>query len=186
MLAVVLGARPQGTLGLLYKPEYGVGAPAVAWLIFGYVGYALTTIGCTLLNSAGHTRQTLRLALGSLIVAVAANYAGQSWAFSTQHDPLLAGAMATAAAMVAGLGWTLWQLRVTFSAKLPLLSMIRTGGIAAAGFALASVWPTSGLLAGKVGSLVFFGAAGGLCLLLAVVSGELNVREILAARRKAA
>lgn len=183
VMAVVLGARPAGTLALLYKPEYGVGAPAVPWLIFGYVAYALITIGGTLLNSAGHTRATLKLALGSLIVAVAANYAAQSWAFGAHHDPLLAGARATAAAMAAGFGWTLWELRAKFSAKLRLLSVVRTGAIAASGFGLAAVWPTTGFLAGKVGSLVFFAVAGLGCLVLAVISKELDVREILAARR---
>lgn len=184
IMAVVLGARPAGTLALLYKPEYGVGASAVPWLLFGYVGYALITIGGTVLNSAGHTRTTTKLALGTLIVAVCANYAALQWAFSSQHDPLFAAAAATTAAMACGLLWTLWELRRLFGATLPLLTIVRVAIIAAAAFGLGRIWPTTGFLAGKVGSLVFFAATGVLCLVLALATGELKLAEIRAARAK--
>ncbi len=184
VMAVVLGARPQATLALLYKPEYGVGATAVPWLLFGYVAFALISIGGTVLNSAGHTRDTTKLALGTLIVAVAANYAALSWAFANHADPLLAAAASTTLAMGCGLGWTMWELRRLFGARLPLLSVVRTGAITAAGFGVGWLWPTSGFLAGKLGSLVFFAVEGLLCLVLAFATRELSIPELRAVRAK--
>jgi len=183
LLAATLGARPEAVMGLLYKPEYLVGATALGALLVGYVCFSLFTIACTILNGAGHTRSTVTIGLISLALATAANWIAIDRALATGHDPLRWAAWATAGAMGAGLLLSgVWVLR-TFGAFLSPLSLVRTGLASAAAWGVGRVWPTHGLLGGKVGTLASLSVCGLAFLVVAIGSGELRPSELRALRK---
>jgi O-antigen/teichoic acid export membrane protein len=184
-LGLALGGRPEAVMRLFYKPEYAVGAHALAALVAGYVCFSLFNIAGTIINSAGRTRPTFVIGMVTLGVAVAANWLAIRWQLSHGGDVLLGAALATTGAMALGtLVSGLYLLR-HFGAFLPLLTVARVGAAAVVALAVAHFWPASGFFAGKLGTLVSSTAIGGAFLMVVVALGEVRPSEILRLRRGA-
>lgn len=183
LMAVALGSRPEAVMRLFYKPEFAVAATAVVPLLGGYVCFSLFTIAGTIINSAGRTRPTTMIGLAALLLAAGANWAAVRYALATGHDPLRYAALSTAAAMAAGLAISGAYLLRTFGAFLSLVTLGRVALAAGAAVAVGRLWPTTGFLGGKVGTLASMAACGLAFLTVAVASGELRPKEILALRK---
>jgi O-antigen/teichoic acid export membrane protein len=183
LLAATLASRPEATMRLLYKAEYAVGARALVPLLCGYVFFSLFNIAGTIINGSGRTLPTTIIGLVTLGVTVAAEWIGIRLALETGSDPLFVAATATAAAMGFGLllaGAYLWR---NFGAFIPLVSVVRVALCAAAAAAVGWGWNRSGILPGKIGTLISCAVAGGAFLAVAVASGELRPAELMRSRR---
>jgi stage V sporulation protein B len=183
LFAVCLGARPDAVMRLLYKPEYAVGAPALAALLVGYVCFSLFTIAGTILNGAGHTLPPMFVGLATFVATVALTWAGIGLALERGADPLLYAAAATALGMGLGVVGFLAACRRAFGAALPPVSLARVSLAAAGAVALARLWPAGGFLGGKVGTLLSVAGVGAAFVALVVAIGEVRPRELLASRR---
>lgn len=185
LLAATLGARPDALMRLFYRPEYAIGAPALGVLLCGYVCFSLFTIAGTVINSSGRTRPTTAIGFAALMLAAVANWLGISWALAGGHDPLFAAACSTTAAMALGLLIVGFYLARTFGAFLAPLSVVRVAAASAAAVGVGYVWPSTGFLGGKVGTLLSLAACGLAYIAVAVGSGELRPAELLRLRRSA-
>jgi O-antigen/teichoic acid export membrane protein len=183
LFAAVLAARPTATMRLLYKPEYVVGAPALVPLVAGYVLFSLFTIAGTIINSSGRTLPTTLIGVITLAAAAAGNWLAIHFALSMGHDPLLAAASATAAAMGFGLILAGLYLQRVFGAFVPLLTVVRVSLCCAAAAAVGWAWTRSGIMPGKFGTMISAATCGLAFVAVAVVSGELRPRELMQARR---
>jgi stage V sporulation protein B len=182
LLASSLGARPEAVMRLLYKPEYAVGAPALAVLLVGYVFFSLFTIAGTIINGAGRTRPTTAIGLVTLLLATGATYAGIAAALASGGDPLFAAALATTAVMAVALVLSGVYLRRAFGAFLPMASLARTTLAVVAALGVGRVWPSHGLLGSKLGTLIAAAVSAGAFLAVAVATGELRPRDLRRAR----
>jgi stage V sporulation protein B len=184
LFATCLGARPLQVMRLLYKPEYAVGAPALAVLLFAYLCFSLFSIAGTIINASGRTRPTTVLGSLTLALCIALCWAGTAHALSSGGDPLLYAALGTAMAMAVGLCATGVYLHRAFGGFIRLSSIARTGVASAVTVAVGRLWPTTGFLGGKLGTLVSLAALGLVFLAAVIGSGELRPRELLAQRRR--
>jgi stage V sporulation protein B len=185
LLAATLAARPTAVMRLFYKPEYSVGATALAVLLVGYVCFSLFNIAGTIINGAGKTRPTMIIGAVTLMVALGACWGAIALALSTGRDPLLWAALATTGSMAFGLILSGLYLMREFGAFLQPLSIARTGLATAATLAIGRFWPTTGFLGGKVGTLMSCAVGGTAFLVVAVASGELRPAELMRLRRGA-
>jgi stage V sporulation protein B len=183
LFAVLLGARPTAVMRLFYRPAYALGAPALQFLLFGYVCFSLFTIAGTIVNGAGRTRPPLLIGLATLVFSVVACWLGLSFALASGRDPLLYVATATTAAMTLGLGLFGLYLRREFGAFIHPLSIARVAVSAGAAVLVGCLWPKTGFLAGKLGTLISCAAVGAAFLGTAMALGELRPKEILRNRR---
>src|SRR6185295_12139940 len=94
-LAVALGSRPEAVMRLFYKPEYAVGAGALAALVAGYVCFSLFTIAGTIINGAGRTQPTFVIGMVTLGAATCANWLAIRWQLAHGGDVLYGAALAT-------------------------------------------------------------------------------------------
>jgi stage V sporulation protein B len=179
LFASALGARPGAVLRLFYPTaEYGAGAAALGVLVGGYVCFSLFTIAGTIINGAGRTRPTTVIGLITLTVSAGATWTAISFALQHGGDALLAAAAATTGAMALGVVISGVYLRREFGAFLPPLSVARTALSVAAALAVGRLWPSTGLLGGKLGTLVSCAACALAYLVVAVASGELRPAEL--------
>jgi stage V sporulation protein B len=183
LFAVLLGARPGAVMHLFYRPEYAMGAAALPILLFGYVCFSLFTIAGTIVNGAGRTRPPLYIGLGTLAFAAFACWMSLSFALGSGRDPLFYVASATALSMALGLGLFGLYLHREFGAFIHPLSLARVVLSAAAALVMGSLWPRSGVLGGKIGTLLSCAVLALVFLGVAMVLGELRPREILRDRR---
>jgi stage V sporulation protein B len=146
-MAVVLGARPEILLRILYPAAYGVGAAAMPILAAGVVALALLSIAGSIVTASGRPYVAMSLVAVTLI-------AGAGLAFTlvpraaAGPDMLWAAALATAVGMLVGFVVALMYLRRRFGAGLPLASTLRV--VVAVGLAIlvARVLPGAGKVAG--------------------------------------
>jgi stage V sporulation protein B len=183
LLGVCLGARPQAVMRVFYKAEYAVGSPALMVLVGGYVCFSLFNIAGTIINGAGRTVPTAVIGFVTLLACAGGNYGAITWALATGRDPLVWAAVATTSAMAFGLVLSAVYLVRAFGAFLPVLSVARTAAAAAAGIAVGRVWPTTGFLGGKLGTLLSCAAIGSTFLAIAVATGELRPSELRKLRK---
>jgi stage V sporulation protein B len=183
LLASTLAARPDAVMRLFYKSEYGVGAPAMAVLVGGYLAFSLFNIAGTIINGAGRTKPTLVIGGVTLAFAAGADWAAIQMALKSGGDPLFAAALATTAAMVFGFVLSAAYLQREFGASLSPLNVVRVALAAGAAIAVGRVWPTTGFFGGKVGTLASSAACGVAFLVVAVGSGELRPGELKRLRR---
>ena len=142
-MGIVLAARPAALFGVIYKPEYRDGAPALPILVAGECCLALLGVACAILNAAGRTRATLALmaitvVVGSVALAVLVPGAAPG------TPMLLAAATGTATGMVVGLVAALVYLRARFDAFPPLSTVARVAGGAVAAVVAARLIPGQG------------------------------------------
>jgi O-antigen/teichoic acid export membrane protein len=146
-MAVVLGARPEILLRILYPAAYGVGAAAMPILAVGVVALALLSIAGSIVTASGRPYVAMSLVAVTLI-------AGAGLAFTlvpraaAGPDMLFAAALATAVGMLVGFVVALMYLRRRFGAGLPLASALRVVLAVALAVLVARVLPGAGKVAG--------------------------------------
>jgi O-antigen/teichoic acid export membrane protein len=186
-IAVVVSSSPADMLGVLYKPEYAAaGGPALVFLAFGNVAFALFAIAGTILNGAGRSRSAIRSAGITLAAAAIGNYIAISASADSEHVLEIA-AMVTGSAMLLGALITGVQLKRMFGAALPLASFARVAIAGGAAYAVGYFAPLHGK--GKLMTLVLGAAVGATFLVMLVATRELGARDleaIKAVRRKRA
>jgi O-antigen/teichoic acid export membrane protein len=185
LMCTTAAARPEALLRLLYKADYAVGATALALLVAAYGCFALSNIACTILNGAGRPLESVLVAAVSLATAGLAAFGLIGRALGADADPLAAAALSTLLAMGVGLLLAAALLYRHFGAVVPLSSLLRTALAIAAAVGVGRLWPSSGALGGKLGTLASLAAVGGVFVLVSVGSRELVPRELLQQRRGA-
>lgn len=146
-MAVVLGARPETLLRILYPASYGMGAAAMPILAAGVVALALLSIAGSIVTASGRPYVAMVLVAVTLI-------AGTGLAFTLVPnaapgpDMLFAAALATAVGMLVGFVVALVYLRRRFGAGLPLASALRVVLAVALAVLVARVMPGKGVVAG--------------------------------------
>ncbi len=69
-LATVFAALPEQAMGLVFEPEYGVGAPALRILSIGICAFGLMVVGNSILNGAGHPWRAMAVVLVGTAVMI--------------------------------------------------------------------------------------------------------------------
>jgi stage V sporulation protein B len=171
-MGVVLAARPAALLGVLYKPEYGAGAPALPILVGGECCLALLGVACAILNAAGRTRATLSLM--ALTVAVGASAAGILVPAAAVGTPMLmAAASATALGMAAGLVAAIFYLRARLGGTPPIATVARVAVAMGAATVAARLVPGHGKILGLAATAV----AGVVYAAALLFTGELGPQD---------
>jgi stage V sporulation protein B len=146
-MGVVLAARPAALLGVLYKPEYGAGAPALPILVGGECCLALLGVACAILNAAGRTRAPL--ALMTLTVVIGAGTASVLVPRAAAGTPMLmAAATATALGMAGGFVAAVVYVRARLGGTPPIGTVFRVAIAMAAATAAAHFVPGRGKIVG--------------------------------------
>jgi stage V sporulation protein B len=181
-MAVVLGARPETLLRVLYPAAYGVGAPAMPILAAGVVALALLSIAGSIVTASGRPYVAMTLVAVTLI-------AGTGLAFTlvprapAGPEMLLAAALATAVGMLVGFVVALVYLRRRFGAGLPLASALRVALAVALAVLVARVLPGTGVLAG-LAAMALAGIVFVATLLLAREFGPSDREKLLKILRR--
>jgi stage V sporulation protein B len=185
-MGAVLASNPGAIMGVPFKPEYAqTGGPALAALALGHVAFAIFTIGGSILNGAGRTREAVIGAAVTLVALVVALFL--TLPRVGPGRPLLAAAGAcTAGAMALGAIVTGFMLRSHFGVFVSPLTVARVALASGAAVAVGRFWPPHGKLFVLVGA----GAAGAVYLVALVVMRELGKADLervlgVARRRKA-
>jgi stage V sporulation protein B len=123
-ISVVFAALPEQILAVPFRPEYQVGAPALAVLAPGYGAFSLFMVSTTILNAAGRARLALAVAAALLLTEGLACWLLIPTA-QTPRELLLAAATGAAGGMA--MGWLLASLALyrAFGAGLSALSLLR-------------------------------------------------------------
>jgi stage V sporulation protein B len=146
-MGIVLAARPAALFGVIYKPEYRAGAPALPILAAGQCCLALLAVACAILNAAGRTRTTVSLMLLTLVVG-AAGLAVLIPRAEPGSAMLVAAASASALGMAAGLAAALVVLRARLGGSPPIKTVARVAAAIAAAVIVARLVPGQGKLVG--------------------------------------
>jgi stage V sporulation protein B len=166
-MGLVLGARPAALLGIIYKPEYGEGAPALPILVTGECCLALLAVACSILNAAGRTRATLTLMV--ITVAVGAAAAALLVPHATPGTPMLiAAASATSLGMASGFVASVVYMRARLGGSPPLATVARVAAGIVAAALVGRFMPGHG----KVMGLVAIAAVGIVYLAVLIATGE--------------
>jgi stage V sporulation protein B len=177
-MGLVLAAQPGVLLGLLYKPEYGMGAAALPVLVAGECCLALLGVACAILNAAGRAAATLSLM--AVTVAVGAGAAAVLIPRAAPGAPmLLAAAAATSLGMASGLVASLVVLRVRLGGGLPPATVARV----AVSLAVAALAGHFAPVRGKILGLATIAAVGLVYLAALVALGELGADDKAKLRR---
>ena len=91
LFAAVLASRPDAVMRLFYKPEYAIGAHALAALVLGYVAFSLFNIAGTIINGSGRTLPTTVIGVVTLAATVAAEWIGIRVALETARRSAVHG-----------------------------------------------------------------------------------------------
>ncbi len=100
-IAVVFGALPKQSLGLVFPPEYQSASSCLRVLSFGIASFGLMVVGNTILNGAGMPKKSLFVVLSTLVAVVACTALFISYTGPTD-DALTAAAAGSAVGMFAG------------------------------------------------------------------------------------
>ena len=140
---------------------------------FGYVAFAILTIGGTILNGAGRTGWALAIALVTLGVAAGANYPLIP-RFEPGRDVLIACAAATTGAMVLGALLSGLACKKLFDAFVPLATLARVALAVAVCLGLGYVLPERG----KIVTLAEVGFIGIVFLAVLIGTRELGKADV--------
>jgi stage V sporulation protein B len=183
MMGAALASNPGALMGVPFRAEYAaVGGPALAALAIGHVAFALFSIGGSILNGAGKTREAVIGAAVTLAVLVVALFVSLPRATPGREMLAVAGAC-TGGAMVIGALVTGWLLYQHFGEFVPIATGLRVALATAAAIGVGSVWP----LPGKLFVLVGAGAAAAAYLAVLILTGELgraDLERVLAVARR--
>jgi len=123
-VAVVFMANPAAVINVVYPAKYRIGGPALQVLALGMVLFSMFTIINTILNSAGRTKLTIRVAEVTLALASLANWIFVPRAASLEAA-LVTAAIATSSAIAVGTALAAFLLYRSFGAGFPLKSVLR-------------------------------------------------------------
>jgi O-antigen/teichoic acid export membrane protein len=159
-MAVVLGARPETLLRILYPAAYGTGAAALPILATGVVALALLSIAGSIVTASGRPD----VAVGLVAVTLAAG-TGLAFSLVPHAEPgpamLSAAALATTVGMLVGFLGALGYLWRRFGAGLPAWSVVRVMVAVVLAVGAARLLPGksagAGLAAMLLAGLVFVG-----------------------------
>ena len=175
-IGVVFAANPQALLDIPYAADYAfAGAPALALLALGNVAFAIFVIAGTILNGSGDTRRALISVALTLLVAAVAN-AIVIPRFEPGRELLTACAAATSGAMLFGAALSMWLLKRSTGASLPLATACRVLISGAGAIAMGRFWPTGGALGTMLESCVI----GLVFLVLLLVTREFGRKDLAA------
>jgi O-antigen/teichoic acid export membrane protein len=140
VLATVFSSNAAGLLGLIYRREYLVGAPALmiaplGMLLFGFF-YVLTTI----ITSSGRPRVSVCIGLLTILADACFN-----WLLIPRYA-LWGAAVATAGAMFIGAGMGAIYVSKRFGALLPVRSVVRVSLAGLLIYFLPELFPARGLI----------------------------------------
>ena len=173
LMGAVLAAKPTALMLVPYQAEYAVGGPALAALALGNVAFAVFTIGATILNSAGRTRDAVAVAALTLGLSTVALWLGIPRA-TPGREMLLVCASATSGAMALGAaasGVLLWR---RFRAFIPALTLVRVGIAASATIGIGRLLPDRG----KIVTLCEAAVCAAAFLAVLVGTGELGRADL--------
>jgi len=183
LLLLLLVAAPtsgaaEGVMRIAYPSEYAAGASALAILVFGIVAFALFAVAATAISGAGKPTVAATIAAVSLAAVVVANRA-LLLRVGLGTNTLEAAATGTSIGMCIAVVLSAGVLYRQFGVFIPVLTWVRAGAAAAAGFLVARALPDdSAALA--VGAL----AAGFLAVLVVlVVTREVDAEDWRALKR---
>jgi stage V sporulation protein B len=185
LLLLLLVAAPtsgaaEGVMRIAYPDEYAAGASALAILVFGIVAFALFAVAATAISGAGKPAVAAMIAGVSLATVIVANRALLMRVGLGPHT-LAAAATGTSIGMLIAVVLSAGVLYWQFGAFIPLLTWIRAGAAAAAGFATAHALPHDSAVF-AVGAL----AAGFLVVLAVLVATrEISAEDWRALKRVA-
>jgi stage V sporulation protein B len=172
-MGIVLAARPEALFGVIYKPEYRGGAPALPILVAGECCLALLGVGCAILNAAGRTRATLTLM--SLTVGVGALAIGLLVPRAAPGAPmLLAAATGSAIGMATGLVAAIVYLRTRLGGSPPLATVLRVGAATLAAVVGTRLVPGQG----KVLGLMVMALSAGVYAMVLVATREFKPDDL--------
>jgi O-antigen/teichoic acid export membrane protein len=146
-MAIVLAARPSALFGIVYKPEYRVGVPALPILAAAECSLALLSVACSILNASGRALASLVI-MGATAALMSAGMAILVPRATAGAPMLIAAATATAVATVSGLLAALVVLRTRLGGMPPLATVARVALALAAAWLAARVVPGHGKIVG--------------------------------------
>jgi stage V sporulation protein B len=171
-MGLCLGARPAALLAIIYKPEYGEGAPALPILVAGECCLAMLAVSCAILNAAGRALATVALMALTLAVGV-----GAAYLLVRQAAPgpamLVAAATATSLGMASGLVAAIIYLRSQLGGGPPAATVLRVGASAALAVIVGRFVPAHGRILG----LAAIAAIGLAYLAGLLATGELGAQD---------
>lgn len=146
-MGIVLAARPAALFGVIYKPEYRAGAPALPILAGGQCCLALLAVACAILNAAGRTRASVALML--LTLGVGASSLAVLVPRAEPGGPMLvAAATGSALGMAAGLVGAIVLLRARLGGAFPIATVARVAAAIAAAVVVTHLVPGHGKIVG--------------------------------------
>jgi stage V sporulation protein B len=154
-LALVLAARPEAVIAILYSHDVGYleGARALPILVSGVTGLAVLSVSGSIINASGKPRWAVALMLISVAVS-----AGTAFILVPRAAPgagmMVAQATSVAIGDFTGLALALVYMRRTFRAGPPLASVVRIVLAAALAALAGRVFPSGGKLLGLATLLV--------------------------------
>jgi O-antigen/teichoic acid export membrane protein len=149
-LAVVLAARPEAVLSIIYPHEgYLEGARALPVLVWGVTALAVLSVSGSIINASGRPRWSVII----MLIAVATS-ATAAFLLVPRARPgagmMMAQATAVAVGDLTGLVLALVYLWRVFGAGPPLVSVLRIAAAAALATIAGRVFPAGGKLMGLV------------------------------------
>jgi O-antigen/teichoic acid export membrane protein len=168
-LAVVLGARPDAIIAILYKDVgYLEGARALPILVTGVTSLAVLSVSGSIINASGKPRWAVALLVVTVVSSVTAAFILVPRA-NPGPSMLMAQATSVAIGDVIGLVLALIYLWRQFGAGPPPATLLRVGVSVALAVVAARVFPAGGKLMG----VATLGVAG-----LVFVAGLVILREL--------
>jgi stage V sporulation protein B len=181
LMGTVVAAQSGSVIDLLYGNDASYateGWLALAILALGMVAFSMFSIATNILNSAGHTSDTIAVAGLTLVLLAVGLWVGIPFG-APGREVLAIAASATSTAMVLGAaasGVYLWR---RFGAFVPVATAVRVAVATAATLAAGHFWPERG----KVMTLAGIAVCAALYLVVLVATGELGRRDLSALQR---
>ncbi len=136
---VLIASSPRAALGLIYRPEFAGGAPALAWITGGYLFFSLFMISLIVISGSGKPQHSLLLTLAVLaaqfiflrLLIPVHGILGAAWASGSAFavGALLAG-IYLRSRLGAYLGFrSFFRITISGVAVFLLAGLVETGGI---------------------------------------------------------
>ena len=180
LVAAPVSGAAEGVMRIAYPDDYLVGAAALEILIFGVAAFALFAVAATAISGSGKPTVAAAIAAVSLATVIFANRYLQIRA-GLGEQSLEAAATGTTIGMTLAMLLSGWVVRSQFGVFIPVVTWLRAGAAAAAGYLAASAVPHE-----SVPSAILALSAGfAVTLLVLLVTRELSTEDWRALRRVA-
>ncbi|MEW6127389.1 MAG: oligosaccharide flippase family protein [Acidobacteriota bacterium] len=169
LTATLFSANAREVLFVLYPSEYQPGAGALMVVAFGMLFFGLLYILTTIISASGNPKISLAIGILALGISAVLNY------FLIPAYGLTAAGVATTIAMLSGVIAGSIYLFTKFKTLMPITSIIRLTGCAAAVYALSMVYSP----ASKILILVKLAILGLIYLAALLLSREVGREEVV-------